>query len=118
MELKDFVSQTLAQIIEGVKDAAAIAEPMGAQVNPYINSPPAELERQGMLYTEGNAAQVVKFDVAVTVTEGTGTKGAIGVFAGVVSLGSAGQSQSENTSVSRIQFSVPVVLPRADTNAT
>jgi hypothetical protein len=118
MELKDFVSQTLTQIIDGVSDAQAAALQAGAQVNPYVNAAGSDLVSQGMLYTEGNAAQVVKFDVALTVSEGTGTKGGIGVFAGAVNLGSAGQSQSENSSVSRVQFSVPVILPRSSENAT
>ena len=56
-------------------------------------------------------ASVVAFDVALTATEGTGSKGGIGVVAGIVSLGTAGHSNNENTSVSRVQFSIPVVLP-------
>jgi len=60
----------------------------------------------------GIVVQFVQFDVALTVKEGTGTKGGIGVFAGVISLGSAGQSSAENASVSRVKFLVPLALPR------
>jgi hypothetical protein len=112
MELNDFVSQTLTQIVEGVKDAQVKLSDSGVEINPHLNSSHSEMGKQGMLWTSSaTAAQIVKFDVALTVTEGTGTKGGIGVFAGAVNLGSSGQSQSENSSVSRIQFSVPMTLP-------
>ena len=55
--------------------------------------------------------ETIEFDVAVTVTEGTQTKGGIGVFMGAVGLGSQGQSSNQNASVTRIKFSVPLVLP-------
>ena len=111
MELKDFVSETLSQIIQGVNDAKATANDNNATINPHLTSNHTEMSKQGILWASGQAAQIVKFDVALTVTEGTGTKGGIGIFAGAVNLGSSGESQSENTSVSRIQFSVPIVLP-------
>ena len=55
--------------------------------------------------------QAVKFDVAVTATEGTGTKGGIGVVAGVFALGSQEQSSAEVSAVSRLKFAVPIALP-------
>ena len=112
MELKDFVSQTLSQIIEGVKDAGDYANSNGAEVNPDLVGNIAELGKQGILWGGGRPVQIVKFDVALTVTEGTGTKGGIGVFAGAIILGSSGESQSSNVSVSKVQFSVPVALPK------
>jgi hypothetical protein len=55
MDQKDFVSQSLTQIVEGVREARQLA---GKWV-----------------------AQVVHFDVALTVTSGIGTKGGIGIAA-------------------------------------
>lgn len=113
MDLKEFVSQTLMQIAAGVKNAQADVTSLGGEINPHINTSIAELGKQGFLWAGGRLAQVVQFDVALTVAEGAGTKGGIGVFVGAVSLGSAGESKSENTSVSRVKFSVPLVLPRS-----
>jgi hypothetical protein len=113
MELKEFVTQTLGQIVSGVKDAQADALALGGEVNPHLNTTHTELGKQGFLWAGGRYAQVVHFDVALTVTEGTGTKGGIGVFTGAINLGSAGQSKSENTSVSHVKFSVPLVLPQS-----
>lgn len=112
MDLENFVSQTLSQIISGVKSAQVEAAKHGATVNPHLSANTTELGKQGFLWGNGAAAQIVQFDVALTVLEGTGTKGGIGVFAGAINLGSAGQSKNESSSVSRVKFSVPLTLPQ------
>jgi hypothetical protein len=111
MDLKDFVSQTLTQIVEGVKESQTVATARGASVNPILSGTQAEAAKHGFLWSEAGFAQVVSFDVALTVTEGTGTKGGIGVFAGALTLGASGQSATTNSSVSHVKFSVPLVLP-------
>jgi hypothetical protein len=113
MDLQDFVAQTLCQIVEGVKTAQEKVKASGAVVNPHLNSGHEQLGKAGFLFTSDGPAQVVQFDVALTVMEGTGTKGGIGVFAGAINLGSGGQSKAENTSVSHVKFSVPLLLPSA-----
>ncbi|OIQ94370.1 hypothetical protein GALL_236170 [mine drainage metagenome] len=113
MDLRDFVSETLTQIVEGVKSAQSKAEESGAKVNPHLRTSFEQAGKLGFLQTGGDGfAQIVQFDVALTVTEGTGTKGGIGVFAGAINIGSSGQSQSESSSVSRVKFSVPLSLPK------
>ena len=53
----------------------------------------------------------IEFDVAVTVTGGSEKKGGIGVFSGVFGVGGQASSNAASSSVSRIKFSVPVILP-------
>ena len=53
----------------------------------------------------------IEFDVAVTATDSTETKGGIGVFVGAIGLGSTGQSNHEGQSISRIKFQIAVDLP-------
>lgn len=113
MDLKEFISETLVQIVSGVADAQEKAASVGGKVSPNLRGGQTALGSHGFLFAEGGAAQVVQFDVALTVKEGTGTKGGIGIVAGVVSLGSTGQSNTENSSVSRVKFGVPIVLPSA-----
>lgn len=112
MDLQEFVKQTLTQIIEGVTDAQKQVSEKGGEINPHINTSHEQLGKQGFLFSSEGPVQIVKFDVALTVGEGKGTKGGIGVFAGVVGLGSSGESSSENSSVSRVEFSVPLLLPK------
>lgn len=111
MDLKEFVTQTLTQIIEGVRDAQTRGKELTAEVNPHLDTSAEQAGKQGFLNAGGQFVPIVQFDVALTVTEGTGTKGGIGVFAGAIFLGSSGQSQNESSSVSRVKFSVPVRLP-------
>ena len=115
MDLKDFISQTLVQIAEGVSDSSARIKELGGRVNPHVTSEHKELSRHGMLWSSGSAGHVVSFDVALTVNTGTGTKGGIGIFAGAVNLGSSGESKAESSSVSRVSFTVPLILPQPRT---
>lgn len=114
MDLREFVAETIKQIVAGVKDAQAVQAENGASVNPRLSTSAELAVKHGILIASGSAAQLVQFDVAVTVKEGTGTKGGIGIFAGALNLGSSGQSNNESASVSRVKFFVPLVLPEGE----
>jgi hypothetical protein len=112
MQLKDFVSQTLNQIVEGIATAQKFAEERGALVNPKgligLKEKADYWDRE-----TGEAASRVDFDVAVTAVDGKGTKGGVGVFVGAFGLGTQGESESSKSSVSRVKFSVPVHFPKS-----
>jgi hypothetical protein len=110
MELRDFVAETIKQVIDGVITAQEHAKAKGAHLNPQLSF----RTDQGVQMWDRERAQPVQtisFDVAVTAAEGTKTQGGIAVFAGAFGLGSRGQSDSSNQTVNRIQFSVPLSLP-------
>lgn len=111
MELRDFVSETLIQIVEGVSLAQERSSSLGAHVNPTLTGSTGDAVQHGYLRSADGAAQIVGFDVALTVTKGKGAKSGIGIIDGTVTLGSSGQSSAENSSVSRVKFSVPLILP-------
>ncbi len=112
MELKEFVAATLADIVEGVRLAQARTKGTSAVVNPELDSSSG---REGSFHRgTGTFIREVEFDVAVTATESTGTKGGVGIFVGAVALGSQGQSDAGKTQLSRIKFGVPVLLPRGE----
>lgn len=117
MELGEFVKATLVQIVEGVKHAQEAVGKSGAIINPGTYGSPgtsltvAEVGKKGLWHP-----QLFEFDVALTVEEGKGTKGGIGVLAGIVDLGSQGHSESHASSVSRVKFAVYVALPRPKDN--
>ena len=111
MELKDFISETLKQIIEGVASAQEFGATRGALVNPKgLKSSKAEYLDEAT----GEAASLIAFDVAVTTVEGQGTKGGVGVFIAPFTLGSQGQSDSSTSTVSRVKFSIPAHLPKTN----
>ena len=108
MDLKNFVSDTITQIIEGIADA---------QIRIKENPSHATINPDPMHYTEaGNISQSrrirdIEFDVALSV-ESTGSSGAKvsvigGFFGGKVE---AGTGSSEGR-VNRVNFSVPVRCP-------
>lgn len=112
MELKEFVSNSIVQIIEGVKEAQDKAGQFGAIVNPtnlFLYS--GQTGTAGQTLEDNNVSRLVEFDIAVTSVEGEKTKGGLGVVVGVLSAGTMGQSEAQNSSVSRIKFSVPILFP-------
>ena len=113
MNLEDYIAETLRQIVSGVAKSQQLTADLGAEVNPKMHSNSTVNSALGIIPTgnSGVYAQLVHFDVALTVKEGTGTKGGIGVASGIVNLGSTGQSSNENTAVNHVKFAVPLALP-------
>lgn len=110
MNLKDFVAETLKQIIDGVVAAQEDGQGKGAVINPCGRTMSMKT-RQVTETDDPQKQQMVEFDVAVTAAEGTQTKGGIGVFVAAVALGSQGQSNANMQSINRVKFSIPILLP-------
>lgn len=111
MDLKNFVAETLVQIVEGVADAQKRIEALG--VGAAVN---AQYVHPGSRRIA--TPRPVEFDVAVTVTDETASKAGVGASAGFLSVVSArvdGKSETSDTvrneAVSRIQFSVNISQP-------
>ncbi|MBN4079150.1 hypothetical protein JYT26_00765 [Beggiatoa alba] len=98
MDLKDFITETLVQIVSGVSDAKEQVSLLGGKVSPKIRCSSTHAAQHGFLSTEEGAAQLVQFDVALTATEGSGKKGGIGIVSSIISLGGSAESNTENTS--------------------
>lgn len=113
MNLSEFVSTALQQVIAGIQEAQDKVSGDG-EINPHIwMAQRPEANKQNILESNsGKWIHMVEFDVAVTVAESTGTKGGIGLVVGPVALGSRGESNAESSTVSRIKFEVPVAFPR------
>lgn len=121
MELKDFISQTLVQIAEGISEANEQLKSSDAIVNPpnvlISNGSGSDRLTYGRIKVaddyESDSKQVQKidFDVSVTATQGTETKGGIKIGISSIGLGSEGKSGNERQASNRIKFVVPMVLP-------
>ncbi len=108
MELKDFVKLTLEQIVEGVAEAQASVSARGGVINPGNMN----YHQEGKWNSFDHAMpQQVNFDVGLTSTGKAGSSEGIGVFLGSINLGKRNDSSSENVAVTRVQFTVPLVLP-------
>ncbi len=109
MELKEFISSTLCQIIDGIKDAQ---EKHDAFINPKQSrkGPTKEVYIQDEY---GKPITDISFDIAVTAEDKSDAEG--GAKISVMSLGFGGKMSETNLSktASRIQFEIPICYPRS-----
>lgn len=111
IKLEDFVAESLSQIVLGVKKAQDLVSGTGAVISPQMRMTKDVASVGDAEGLGGQPVYKVSFDVAITVNEATGASGGIGVAAGIFALGSKGESKDSFGNTSRIQFSIPVVLP-------
>jgi hypothetical protein len=110
MNLEEFISDTLTQIIKGVKKADDEAKAVGGggRVNPPVMDP-GNKTRTALFSNLYQTTDMVEFDIALTVSNETTGGGKVGIVH-IASIG--GELSSTNTSVSRVKFKVPVALPQ------
>lgn len=115
MELETFVAETLKQIIDGVVKAQAHAKNKRAVINPASRMASGggigKSPRKTWETDDPARRQDIEFDVAVTAGEGTEKKGGLGIVVGPLALGGRGQATANTQSVSRVKFTVPILLP-------
>jgi hypothetical protein len=85
MKLSDFISETLAEIRDGVRKAS---------------------DKDTKFYIDNVESKGVQFDVAVTVRRTKGTKKRAGLALHVLEFGAAKKDAEEEMAVNRIQFNV------------
>lgn len=114
MELRDFISSTLTQLIDGISNAQEYAQSKGAKINP-VDKFSSNFDK--MSRTEGKLelVHIIDFDVAVTVSENKQLQGGIGIVVPELSIGYQSSINNQKSAVSRIQFSIPVILPTQKT---
>ena len=110
VSLEDFVADSITQVVRAIVKANEAVAPLNAIVAPAAFH--AGGEGEGRLRQRHTSLALSQF--AVTATDGTTTKGGVGVVAGILSLGAQGQTDAEKSSVSRIKFSIPVRYPVTD----
>jgi len=109
VNLQEFVTETLTQIVGGVKSAQAAVGELGAIVNPTRIS--GDTSKRLRSSTYGRLIQEIEFDVAVTTVESEKSErgGEIRVWS--IGVGGKGERDATQTIANRIQFVVPIVLP-------
>lgn len=111
MELKEFIKTAIGDITDAVSELQADLK-NGAIVNPSL--PHAIANSTVNDPDEGNVNKRISnidFDVALTVGESGTTEGGGMVGIQILSAKIGGESKSHTENVSRIAFSIPVVLP-------
>jgi hypothetical protein len=113
MDVKDFVAETLKQVIDGIKEAQEYAKINGATIEPeqYEHSRQMGEDRPPPTPLGKAKEKEMTFDIAVTAQESAGKEGKGGLKIPYVSVGGSLSSEQLNASVSRVRFSVDVRLP-------
>ncbi len=117
MELKEFVSESLLQIFNGVRQAQEQTKETGGAVVAQVVG--TKKEHPSVLgYTHNNAIVLVDFDVSLNTIDVTKEKAGLGLFVAAFGGGAQFGSEASNSQLSRLRFSVPVMLPPPNLPAT
>ena len=111
MDLQTFVEHTVLSIVRGV-DAARRAPP---GIAPPIEMPGDDDKVEGVFFTDTKTGLqpvfMVEFDVAVTATDKKATDAGGGIrVLEFIRADAKRSSESQGSTVSRIQFKIPVRL--------
>lgn len=114
MELKDYVSQTIVQISEGIIDAMSKLEGKGVIINPN-----STFHSDGQFWIGKNKehgpverwVQLVEMNVTTTVTEATEDDGGAKINVGVLSIGGGLKENGTEQNANTVRFTIPVCLP-------
>ncbi len=112
MNLREFVKETLKQLIEGVVDAQAFAKESGAVVVPPVSATSVPGGAPMRPRASGGFVFDIDFDVAVMTAESGETKGGAGLFVGWLGAGARHTAGATGETANRVKFTVPVVLPQ------
>jgi hypothetical protein len=109
MELKQYVKETLLQIIDGVKEAQEEALKKGAIINP-VNIRGGNATN---VYINDNSVCVnnIDFEVEISTTDETNTTTGVGIYVAGLGLGTKNNDKGKNLATNKLAFSVPTTLP-------
>lgn len=118
MDLQEFIQVSLVQISKGIEAANAELKGSNAMINPRNLAVNAGGGANYGIITELSTklpriVELVEFDIAITVSEGTEKNGKIGISVGSVGFGVGGKNTEANSSLSRLKFKIPVAWPYA-----
>lgn len=108
MDLKEFTKETITQIVSAVSEANEQISAAGASIptDRFYGSQSMTKDNNG----EKNIIKV-EFDVAVSAVESAKMGGGAGISVAVFNVGLGANSQNENSTLSRVKFTLPLVLP-------
>ena len=113
MELDKFITETLNAVVKGVKNSQDFAKENGARINPHVGKWDLDRTKFTFFGKEEGARTIssIEFDVAISSSneQENGVKGGINVMS--VNFGGNLSDKDSKETVSRIKFSVNVVLP-------
>lgn len=119
IELKDFVRETLTQIVDGMTEFGEKNAETGWSPVPTMNSQVtaatgfiSHVSADGQ---QRSTVMPIEFDIAITSEEEDQAGGKVGIkVLSLVDIAGGGEMKSINTSVSRVSFKIPLKMPSED----
>lgn len=108
MELKEFIKTAIVNITEAVSDLQKDLD-NGTVINPTLLQ--GDYGKSIVINNEVRVIERLNFDVAVTASESSGLEG--GAKAGISIFGAkvGAETNAKTENISRLTFSIPLVLP-------
>jgi hypothetical protein len=121
MELKDFIKETLCDIIRGLREAQEV-EGVGSFISPRGagggRQQPARAhfpENRGVSQSSDGqiTTTVIEFDLAVAAESSQTESGKGELKVAVLNAGIEGETTNKNAAANRVKFAIPVALPQS-----
>jgi len=119
MELKEFVSQSIQQIFEGVKQAQSQTKDINGMIAPSkLRMSDKEIPNHQSVIGYYHTTPIISidFDISVTTQDLTQDKTGAGIFVAALGIGGQIGSESFSNQLNKLRFSVPVILPLPEEN--
>ena len=111
MNLKEFVSESLSQIVSGVIDAQEILMETEAIIVPEMSRSINTASIGEAKNKPGQPVAEVEFDILVTVSEKKESGMSLSVALGTINGSGKGGRNTDYGENSRIKFKIPIVMP-------
>lgn len=112
MELKEFIEESINQIIDGIIASQNRNKENGSIISPsFTGNKSSQTAIDGKNYTVSN----IDFEVALTTTDESGSKAGIGVLFGYIGGSVQGEQKNKNAAITSLKFSIPVAYPQIET---
>lgn len=109
MNLNEFVREVLTEIISGIRGAQEAEG--GAFIVPSGDGGHEYAKHSRVSSSAHMKSTIVDFDIALTAEDSSKTAGGGGLKVVGIGANVQGESSSRDTTVSRIQFAIPILLP-------
>lgn len=111
MDLENFISEVLGQIVSGIRKAQSID--CGAFIVPGEDGGHEYANHARVSSSARLKSTIVDFDIALTVEESKMSSGEGGLKVAGFGGSLTGESSTKDAKVSRVQFAVPLMLPES-----
>jgi len=111
MELQEFITESITQIIKGTKDAQEKLKDLGVIISPQLSFTTFLNKRDDLSNSQSGNAIIIEFDIALSTSKSNEKTGKAGLVVASVGIGGHFKKSNTNNTISKIKFPIPITLP-------